>query len=323
MTEVKYAKRSPAAAVTLSMLCLGLGQIYCGRLAAGLALMLAETLPIVLVMVPLITNNVNVVFLLAVMLPSVFWACLYCYGATNSYQLAKRLGSNYELKDYNRGIVYALFVATNIVGSLAVSPAVTVFVREQVAEGFYGANDNMNPTILRGDRFLVNKLVQRKLPQRGDIVTFLNPENRDMRCVRRVVGLPGDTVAIRGNDVFVNGQKLKHEPIVTTDSAGTPAGHADNITPTRSASEGQYETNAHATYQIQLATADSAKAVDYPETKVPPSHCFVLGDNRSQVEDSRRFGFVPLGDILGKAQYIYWPAQHWSRFGPIDAAREE
>ena len=76
----------------------------------------------------------------------------------------------------------------------------------------------MSPTLLPGDRFLVNKLVQRKPPQRGDLVVFLCPENRDLRYVKRVVGLPGDTVAVRGNDVYVNGRKLERESIAAADS---------------------------------------------------------------------------------------------------------
>lgn len=308
MTETEYTKRSPAVALVLSLLCMGLGHIYCGRLATGLAIMLAEILPIAFVMVPFVSNNVNVIFLIAVLLPSILWTGLYTYATVGSYQLAKRIGNNYQLKDYNSGIVYALFIATNLVGSLIISPAAAVVVREHVAEAFYGANDNMSPTILQGDRFLVNKLVQRKLPARGELILFLNPEDRDMRCIRRVIGLPGDTVSIQGNNVFVNGQKLPHEPITANASI-----------PTRSAGAGQtvLETNNNAAYHIQLAANPPAN-VDYPETKVPPAHCFVLGDNRNHTEDSRQFGFVPLGDILGKAQYIYWPAERWSRFGAID-----
>ena len=49
----------------------------------------------------------------------------------------------------------------------------------------------------------------------------------------------------------------------------------------------------------------------------PQGHCFVLGDNRGLSLDSRKFGFVPLGDILGRAEYIYFPARDWSRFGAV------
>jgi signal peptidase I len=153
---------------------------------------------------------------------------------------------------------------------------------------------------------LISKTSQRKQPRRGDIVVFLYPENREIRNVKRVVGLPGDTVRVEGNDVYVNGKKLEHRPIAA--SAQIPAVNVDQLTS---------ETNGKATYRIQLA-GDEEKTVSYPEAKVPQGHCFVLGDNRGHSADSRRYGFVPLGDILGRAQYIYWPAKHWSRFGAID-----
>jgi len=112
---------------------------------------------------------------------------------------------------------------------------------------------------------------------------------------------------MQGSDVYVNGKKLEHQHVPTSDQAP-----ADS-----SASEVVYETDGDATYRIQRS-ADTPMVGTYAETKVPAGHCFVLGDNRDHSEDSRRFGFVPLGDILGKAQYLYWPAKTWSRFGTIN-----
>ncbi|MGA2256738.1 MAG: signal peptidase I, partial [Thermoguttaceae bacterium] len=232
-----------------------------------------------------------------------FVLAVYFYAIVDSYRLAKRIGEHYELKDYNRGIVYLLFIVASIIHA----PAVAMHIRANVLEAFFCPSDSMSPTLQTGDRFLVNKLLQRQLPHRGDAVVFLSPNNRDQRWVKRVIALPGDTVSMQGSDVYVNGKKLEHRHVPISDQ--TPADS--------SASEVVCETDGGATYRIQLR-ADAPMAGTYAETQVPPGHCFVLGDNRDHSEDSRRFGFVPLGDILGKAQYVYWPAKRWSRFGTID-----
>ncbi len=65
---------------------------------------------------------------------------------------------------------------------------------------------------------------------------------------------------------------------------------------------------------IMLGPASPAKA-DYPEAKVPEGYCFVLGDNRNRSSDSRDLGFVPLANVVGVVDYIYYPAETWSRFG--------
>jgi signal peptidase I len=76
------------------------------------------------------------------------------------------------------------------------------------------------------------------------------------------------------------------------------------------------EANNGVTYLVQF-TESKEKTADFPETKVPAGNCFVLGDNRNHSDDSRKYGFVPLGDILGKAAYLYFPAAGWTRFGSM------
>jgi signal peptidase I len=305
MAEATWKPRKPWVAVLLSLLCNGLGQIYCGHLVKGLALMLIAQLPLALTMAPAVLHSTTAIAV-ALAIPTILGIAVWVYAVVDSYRLASKAGSQYELREYNRGIVYVLFILTGIVQSLCFSPVLAACVRANVAEAFCCPTESMSPTLLKGDRFMVDKTLQRKQPHRGDIVVFVNPENRDVRFVKRVVGLPGDTVRVEGNDVYINGEKLKQRPI---DDSGKISADAD----------GQlvFESNGQATYQIRLA-ADEAKAATCPETKVPRGHCFVLGDDRGHSADSRRYGCVPLGDILGKAKYIYWPAKQWSRFGAID-----
>ena len=75
------------------------------------------------------------------------------------------------------------------------------------------------------------------------------------------------------------------------------------------------ETNGDAQYNILLAEAPHDKASpDFARMTVPPHHCFVLGDNRNCSRDSRHFGPVPLATVKGRAEYLYWPVEGWSRF---------
>ncbi len=300
MSEVANAKRKPSTAVLLSFFCTGLGHIYCGRFATGLALFFSSLLPVPFAMVTAFSRNPSTI-LAGIIIPCLLVVIVFLYAIADSYRVARKIGEHYELRDYNRGIVYVLFIVVGII----YPAAITMHIRANVFEPFYCSGDSMCPTLLKGDRFLVNKILQRKLPQRGDVVLIIAPENRDVRNVKRVIGLPGDTVKIEGNDVYVNGRKLVHQPIPASDRASVDDDAVELV----------YEINAEAAYKIQLT--DAANAAPYPETKVPEGHCYMLGDNRNHSKDSRNFGCVPLGDIIGKAEYIYWPVQRWSRFGAI------
>jgi signal peptidase I len=112
-------------------------------------------------------------------------------------------------------------------------------------------------------------------------------------------------VAVRGQEVYVNGKKLDRERVPTASVASL----GERIT-----GEVASETNAASRYLIMLNPA-STHSPDFIEKKVPEGACFVLGDNRNLSSDSRDLGFVPLGDIFGFVQYIYYPAASWSRFG--------
>jgi signal peptidase I len=231
---------------------------------------------------------------------------IYVYALISSSHLAKKIGDSYELKDYNNGIVYSIFAVGNLYFSVIVAISIALYFRGNVMEAFYCPSESMSPTLLKGDRLLANKLVQRKRPNYGDVVIFLAPNNRETINVKRVVGLPGDTIAVRGTELFVNGRKLDHQPVVPSNGASSLKNGGSTV----------LETNGGATYPILFAESKEKNA-DLPETSVPAGNCFVLGDNRNHSDDSRKYGVVPLGDILGKAEYLYYPVFDWSRFGSI------
>lgn len=306
MTEGIQRKREPRTALLLSTLCPGLGHLYCGRIAAGLAWSLVSMAPVVFALLSVTLLRSMGFLLWGVVLSCLVAVAAYLYAAVDSYRLAKRLGTDYVLKDCNRGVVYTLFLAPYLLLIPAIAVVIALELRSDVVEAFRCAGESMSPTLLPGDRFLVNKLSQGKLPDRGELIVFRRPGDRQVRFVKRVIGLPGDMVAVRGDDVSINGKKLEHRPVPASEATLVEEGR-DRL---------RYETDGSRTYPILLA-ADEAKSAAFSETKVPQETCFVLGDHRGHATDSRQFGFVPLGDILGTAEYLYLPAKSWSRFGGI------
>ncbi len=301
MNEAQATGRKPWIAVVLSLFSTGLGQIYCGKITAGLVLFLASLLfAPVAVLAALLAASTPV--LVGLMLSFVAVVGIYLYSVVDAYRVARKLRDHYELRDYNRGVVYALFIIVGVTYPVGI----VRYLRASVFEAFYLPTASMAPNFLTGDHFLVNKTTyQRRFPKRGDVVVFVTPDDRRLQWIKRVIALPGDSVAVRANQVFVNGKKLERDRVPLS-----------GLSAIRQQIDGDvfYESNAGRRYLILLEPASSAKA-DYPETKVPEGACFVLGDNRNRSSDSRDLGFVPLANVLGEAEYIYYPAETWSRFG--------
>jgi signal peptidase I len=143
------------------------------------------------------------------------------------------------------------------------------FVRPFIIEAFYIPSESMVPTLLVGDRVFVNKFVYRfSEPQRGDIIVFKSVEGDDEDLIKRVIGAPGDRVAIINGVLHVNGEP-QEESYVRDD---------------RPLDEG-----------------------DYSRTKLSEGEVFVMGDNRANSRDSRFFGPVPIENIEGEAFFRFWP----------------
>lgn len=130
---------------------------------------------------------------------------------------------------------------------------------------------SMQPGLHTDERVLVNSLAYTfRGPERGDVIVFHPPTAPNERYIKRVIGLPGDTITLTANDVIVNGVTL-HETYITP----APPGETENPEPqTIKLSESQY---------------------------------FVMGDNRTNSEDSRFFGPITQHEVIGKAEYVVWP----------------
>ena len=157
---------------------------------------------------------------------------------------------------------------------------------------------SMKPTIVEGDRILVNKLAYdlkiplshiRLLswgqPLRGDIVVFDSAVEKT-RLVKRVIGLPGDTIAMQDNQLFINGALLNYSEL-GTDGAYLQA----------------TEHLGDAPHALQIGADAPSPAGSFGPVTVPADRLLVLGDNRDNSKDSRFIGFVPRGEIIGRARY--------------------
>ena len=296
--------RSPIWAVILSVAATGLGHIYCGRLLKGLVLFFVgfAFAPIIV----LFAQNAGSTLMLALVIASLLLlAGIFVYALIDAGLLARKTGPDYQLKEYNRWYIYLLF----IVVALAYPTNLASSIRENVLQPFKIPSQAMAPSILRGDRILLNKAIYKiKAPQRGDVVVFLNPDDRRLYFMKRIVAMPGDTIEIRDNKILINDQPLSYKNL-----APMPAMNFDPGGSVRALEE----DNNGRRYPILI---DNARPITMPRTLVPHGSCFVLGDNRSHSKDSRTFGPIPLADVKGRVDYIYWPALSWLRFGKFEGA---
>lgn len=184
---------------------------------------------------------------------------------------------------------------------------------------------SMKPTILEGDRIFVNKLAydlkvpfttwhiaRWDNPKRGDIVVFFSPAS-GTRLVKRVVGLPGDTIAMQNNRVFINKRSLKYK-ILDQETIDQIA--ADQQTHYRFFSE-DIEGKKHPL----MLTPSHPSMRSFEPLAIPKGNYFMMGDNRDNSADSRFFGFVERKLIVGRATAVvislkldeyYLP--RWNRF---------
>jgi signal peptidase I len=195
-----------------------------------------------------------------------------------------------KLREYVEAILLAIVIA--------------FFIRTFVIQAYKIPSGSMKPTLLIGDHILVSKfnygvklpfvrstLIPVGSPKRGDIVVFIYPEDRSKDFIKRLVGLPGDTVEVRDKQILLNGQPWKETHGVHSDSLVIPGAvqPRDNFGP----------------------------------VKVPEGSLFVMGDNRDESYDSRFWGFVDMKDVLGKALIIYWSwnqedfSVRWGRIGTL------
>jgi signal peptidase I len=289
----------------------GLGQVYCGKLARGLVLNFLNILPLPLIIgLFWLSNSVALMQItIALILAG---GIVQLVALVDSACIAKHTKTDYELKEYNRWYVYLLFVLIITAGSIGSA----LYLRDQTLEAFRVPAASCYPNIVPNDRILANKSVYKDIdPKRGDLVVFLNPINRQINFIKRVVAIAGDTVEIKDGQLYINDKKLQRRKL--------PQSTLDDI---RIKIEGEplegdvfEETNGNVKYRVFFDTPPhDHTSPDFAKITVPKYNCFVLGDNRNRSRDSRAFGPIPLTSVKGRADYLYFPGKDWSRFGRLE-----
>jgi signal peptidase I len=198
--------------------------------------------------------------------------------------------------------------------SIGVAIAVALLLRAFVVEAFQIPSGSMIPTLEVGDHIFVSKfsyglsipftdtkVFQYGSPKRGDVIVFKFPQDTSTDYIKRVVGLPGDTVEVRQGQLYVNGVEIHRERVPVpchyseVSTAGVPDDHD---------CEHWIETLGERVHDTILEP--SHPAIDHPRTVVPPGEVFVMGDNRDNSYDSRRWGTVKMNLIKGRALIIWW-----------------
>jgi signal peptidase I len=171
--------------------------------------------------------------------------------------------------------------------------------RSAIADWNIVPTESMRPTIQVGDRIWVNKLaydIQLPFfyvslyrfadPKRGDIVVF-ESEVSDLRLVKRVAGIPGDQIAMKGNQLWLNGEALPYSVEQTSEAEAILRESLGSIK-----------------HEIRLDLNHPSPLSSFPPVTIPEDYYFVLGDNRDNSNDSRFISFIPRDEIIGRTSTV-------------------
>ncbi len=218
-----------------------------------------------------------------------------------------------ELSEFVKTALVAVFIA--------------LVIRSVFFEPFNIPSGSMKPTLLIGDYLFVNKpsygysrfsfpfgiapieeRIWAKEPSRGDIVVFALPTNSGVDYIKRVIGLPGDTVQVKRGRLFINDVLVPRE-VVGTLTIEADSGEAQIVTEYIETLPGGV---VHSIYE----ESDSERLDNTPLYTVPEGHYFMMGDNRDNSQDSRvadHVGPVPFENIIGRADFLFFSTNYYAR----------
>ena len=213
------------------------------------------------------------------------------------------------------------WIIENVV-SLGLALLIVFMVRSSVIEAFKIPSGSMIPTLLIGDHIFVNKfaygfkipfsdlvtdhpiyIMKRDPPKRGDIIVFMYPKDESFYYIKRVIGIPGDTLELRNKVLYINQVRVERDLADPTQS--------DKIF--KSLDDPKYSSASLDLYLEHLDHVDHSIMLDktnflgetFGPITVPAESLFVMGDNRDFSNDSRFWGFVPMRNVKGKAIVIW------------------
>jgi len=209
-------------------------------------------------------------------------------------------------------------------------------IRSFIVEPFKIPSGSMMPTLLAGDYILVNKFTYGlrvpvlnntffavNLPARGDVIVFHYPPDPTVDYIKRVVGLPGDTIQYQDKRLTINGQLLdvRYLNDYIYDLEIKDENHQDKLIPMKAArfaerlGEVEHAILVHESPNQYNADTLGEKLSNGETIAVPEGHYFAMGDNRDNSSDSRVWGFVPEANLVGKAFFIWFNFDQFSRIG--------
>lgn len=187
-------------------------------------------------------------------------------------------------------------------GACVVAVVAATFLVQLILGLFFAnarvAGESMAETLRPGDRLVVSRNAQ---VRRFAIVTFASPEDPGHEYIKRVIGLPGDTVMVRKDVLYINGKRVA-EPFLK-------AAFVRRAVALEAAQKGTVGSGPAFTSSFSLPTLKATAA-----QRVPAGHYFVLGDNRPVSYDSRRFGFIKQSAVVGVVKWRYWPLNRQTLF---------
>lgn len=173
--------------------------------------------------------------------------------------------------------------------AIAIAAVVALLVRHFIFSNYIVRGESMMPTLQDGNRLIVDKIGYRFVgAHRFDIIVFHASESEDY--VKRVIGLPGDTISYHNDRLYINGKQMQ-EPYLQEYKERLPNG-----------------TDLTEDFSLSEKTG---------QIRVPEGKLWVMGDNRLDSEDSRAFGFIDERTVVGKLAVRYWPLREW---GTVHAA---
>jgi len=295
-TLVKNSERKPLKALLASLVLPGLGQVYNGQLNRALVFysVLAFAVPL---FAWIAVHGPTKVLWISPFLAVTAVSATYLISMVDAYRSSKRIGANYQLRDYNR---FPIYVGLLVFGYALIPCQLATYARSNYIEPYYMPSGSMLPTLVPGDRFYVDKRAisadRKDMVHRGDIAVFISPTDSKVTFAKRVIGISGDTVESRGTDVVVNGKSIQLKKMENSD---------DSL----GQDHQEFEESADGkTYTV--AWKKEADRKDFKIT-VPPNHVFLLGDNRDNSYDSRAWGPVPLNSVVGIAKQVWLSSEDW------------
>lgn len=276
--------KEPLLAVMFAVMITGLGQMYAGKIKRGIlffCIPLILAIPLILyILNPNTTTNPILLLLLILGVGYGIFVIVDAYRCAKAYNISNNLTRNITAGKRILLIVGIIFFAFVLNPFKIVAKNIPLYIRNNVAQAFKIPTKTMEPTLLQDDLILADKAIYKKSePKRGDLIIFIYPEDTKKMFVKRLVGLPGETIEIKNGSILINGMVLT-EPSFANKYYYNRGDYAK---------EGQTIT-------------------------IPQDNYFVLGDNSAFSKDSRYWGFVPKKYIVGKAYKIYYP---FNRSGPI------